>query len=83
MFLFQQNLTKQVTLILSEIYVQKKNNNNNKNDIFHIKVGLREMRMLISSLPLVLTSTMSLRGRTQLNGKIMIEGAGPREKATS
>mgnify|MGYP006964513504 CR=1 FL=1 len=37
MFLFQQNLPKQVTLILSEIYV-KKNNNNNKNDIFHIKV---------------------------------------------
>ena len=38
MFLFQQNLPKQVTLILSEIYVKKKNNNNNKNDIFHIKV---------------------------------------------
>ena len=41
------------------------------------------MGMLISSLLLVLTSTMRLRGRTQLNGKRMIEGAGPREKATS
>lgn len=36
MFLFQQNLPKQVTLILSEIYVNKKKTN--KNDVFHIKV---------------------------------------------
>ena len=46
-------------------------------------VGLRQRRMLISPLPLVFTSTMRLEGRTLLNGKRMIDGAGHREKATS